>query len=174
MTSILVLRKSSVSSSARLALSAVSHLFSSSSPSPIINGDRTRISRDALLHVHHFTTTAVGGGSSGIRPPFSTAIRGFHAGRPLRAAGFAATADFSDDEKKSAGRLGGSSADAEGLEISKLGIANDIVSALAGKGITKLFPIQVDHSFLQEGLTFAAQQSFRRRLDNFFSYNAIK
>lgn len=31
----------------------------------------------------------------------------------------------------------------EGLEIAKLGISEDIVSALAKKGITKLFPIQV-------------------------------
>lgn len=145
MTSILVVRKSSLSSSARFALSALSHLFSSSSsssPSPIICADRTRISRDALLQVHNFTTAAAGGGCSRTKPPFSTAIRGFHAGRPLRAAGFPATADFSDDEKKSTGRHGGSTADVDGLEISKLGIADDIVSALAKKGITKLFPIQ--------------------------------
>lgn len=31
----------------------------------------------------------------------------------------------------------------EGLEITKLGISQEIVSALAKKGITKLFPIQV-------------------------------
>ena len=31
----------------------------------------------------------------------------------------------------------------EGLDISKLGIAQDIVSSLAKRGITKLFPIQV-------------------------------
>lgn len=31
----------------------------------------------------------------------------------------------------------------DGLEIAKLGIAEEIVSALAKKGITKLFPIQV-------------------------------
>lgn len=34
-------------------------------------------------------------------------------------------------------------ADDEGLEIAKLGISSEIVSALAKKGITKLFPIQV-------------------------------
>ncbi|KAL6329050.1 hypothetical protein AAG906_007340 [Vitis piasezkii] len=46
-----------------------------------------------------------------------------------------AVADFSDEEKSSKGGD-------EGLEISKLGIAQEIVSALANKGITKLFPIQ--------------------------------
>lgn len=47
-----------------------------------------------------------------------------------------AVADFSDDEKSS--RAGD-----DGLDISKLGISQDIVAALAKKGITKLFPIQV-------------------------------
>ncbi|KAI4305989.1 hypothetical protein L6164_029309 [Bauhinia variegata] len=47
--------------------------------------------------------------------------------------GFAA-ADYSYEEGK-----GGSD---EGLEIAKLGIAQEIISALAKKGITKLFPIQ--------------------------------
>lgn len=46
-----------------------------------------------------------------------------------------AVADFSDEEKSSKGGD-------EGLEISKLGIAQEIVSALANKGIAKLFPIQ--------------------------------
>lgn len=54
-------------------------------------------------------------------------VRGFHASRPL-AAGYA-VADLPDDD--------------EGLEIAKLGISQEIVSALAQKGITKLFPIQV-------------------------------
>lgn len=47
--------------------------------------------------------------------------------------------DFSDEDFKK----GGSSKDEEGLEISKLGIADEIVKALSKKGITKLFPIQV-------------------------------
>lgn len=47
--------------------------------------------------------------------------------------------DFSDEDLKK----GGASKDEEGLEISKLGIADEIVTALAKKGITKLFPIQV-------------------------------
>ncbi|XP_042486924.1 DEAD-box ATP-dependent RNA helicase 53, mitochondrial-like [Macadamia integrifolia] len=48
--------------------------------------------------------------------------------------------DFEDDEKSSGKRVGGEKD--EGLEIAKLGIAPEIVSALAKKGITKLFPIQ--------------------------------
>lgn len=50
----------------------------------------------------------------------------------------AAVDDFSDEDLKK----GGASKDEEGLEISKLGIADEIVTALAKKGITKLFPIQ--------------------------------
>ncbi|XP_058212319.1 DEAD-box ATP-dependent RNA helicase 53, mitochondrial-like [Rhododendron vialii] len=48
--------------------------------------------------------------------------------------------DFAADEDKSRGHGTGTSDD--GLEISKLGISEHIVSALAKKGITKLFPIQ--------------------------------
>ncbi|KAL8152220.1 hypothetical protein V2J09_009980, partial [Rumex salicifolius] len=44
-----------------------------------------------------------------------------------------AVADYSDEEKVKSD---------DGLEISKLDIDKDIVSALAGRGITKLFPIQ--------------------------------
>ena len=51
----------------------------------------------------------------------------------------AAVDDFSDEDVKK----GGASKDEEGLEISKLGIASEIVDSLAKKGITKLFPIQV-------------------------------
>ncbi|XP_010036054.2 DEAD-box ATP-dependent RNA helicase 53, mitochondrial [Eucalyptus grandis] len=72
--------------------------------------------------------------------------RGFHASPgPLgfRASGVSraefAVDDFApyDEEKPSAG-----SRNDEGLEIAKLGIAPEIVSALAKKGIAKLFPIQ--------------------------------
>lgn len=38
---------------------------------------------------------------------------------------------------------GNACSDDEGLEIAKLGISSEIVAALAKKGITKLFPIQV-------------------------------
>lgn len=48
-----------------------------------------------------------------------------------------AVADLSDEDRPSATKGG------EGLEIAKLGISQDIVSALAKRGITKLFPIQV-------------------------------
>lgn len=48
-----------------------------------------------------------------------------------------AVEDFYDEEKGSAKRGD------EGLEIAKLGISQEIVSDLARKGITKLFPIQV-------------------------------
>lgn len=49
--------------------------------------------------------------------------------------------DFSDEEKDSGKKDGGVSD--EGLEISKLGIDEEIVKSLSKKGITKLFPIQV-------------------------------
>ncbi|KAG6523308.1 DEAD-box ATP-dependent RNA helicase 9-like [Zingiber officinale] len=70
--------------------------------------------------------------------------REFHSLRPL---GFRATdiacAEYAFDDyyeekkEKSASKSG-----EEGLEINKLGIAQDIVSQLAKKGITALFPIQ--------------------------------
>ncbi|KAH7843306.1 hypothetical protein Vadar_015031 [Vaccinium darrowii] len=72
--------------------------------------------------------------------------RSFHAGPALNFRASApvlrpefAVADFADEDK-SRGR-GNTSSD-DGLEISKLGINKQIVSALAEKGITKLFPIQ--------------------------------
>ena len=54
-----------------------------------------------------------------------------------------AFANFSDEDKS----LGASGAVDDGLEISKLGISGEIVQALAKKGITKLFPIQVHFHF---------------------------
>lgn len=82
------------------------------------------------------------------RPGFGFQCRDFHfSAVPLefRASDVAraeyAVDDFSDDEKV-AGKKGRGDGD-EGLEISKLGISEEIVSALAKKGITKLFPIQV-------------------------------
>lgn len=66
----------------------------------------------------------------------------------MRSLGFRATdvacAEYAFDDyyeekkEKSASKSG-----EEGLEISKLGISQDIVSQLAKKGITALFPIQV-------------------------------
>jgi ATP-dependent RNA helicase DDX21 len=49
-----------------------------------------------------------------------------------------AVADFSDEDKCAPSKGGAD----EGLDISKLGISKEIVTALAKKGITKLFPIQ--------------------------------
>ncbi|KAL6976052.1 DEAD-box ATP-dependent RNA helicase 53, mitochondrial [Sarracenia purpurea var. burkii] len=67
----------------------------------------------------------------------------FHAGAasnfkssvPLSKAEYA-VADFLDEDRPS------SATSDDGLEISKLGISEQIVSALSKKGITKLFPIQ--------------------------------
>lgn len=49
-----------------------------------------------------------------------------------------------DEEKTAKGVNSGE----DGLEIAELGIAPEIVSALAKRGITKLFPIQVVLSFI--------------------------
>lgn len=71
----------------------------------------------------------------------------FRASVPASNAGYAAAADFSDeDQTRGQGGSSGGASDV-GLEISKLGISEHIVSALAGKGITKLFPIQVSIPF---------------------------
>ncbi|KAF5737859.1 DEAD-box ATP-dependent RNA helicase 53 isoform 1 [Tripterygium wilfordii] len=51
-----------------------------------------------------------------------------------------AVADYGYDEEKRGATTGGHTE--EGLEIANLRISGDIVSALAGRGITKLFPIQ--------------------------------
>ncbi|KAF5747438.1 DEAD-box ATP-dependent RNA helicase 53 -like protein [Tripterygium wilfordii] len=83
-------------------------------------------------------------GFSSLVGPFR---RGFHVkSGPLNfrasavaQAEYAVAADYGDYEEKSGTTVG----DAEdGLEIAKLGISGHIVSALAGRGITKLFPIQ--------------------------------
>lgn len=69
----------------------------------------------------------------------------FRASVPTANAGYAAAADlFEEDQSRGHGTSTGGD---EGLEISKLGISEHIVSALASKGITKLFPIQVARSF---------------------------
>ncbi|KAF6139545.1 hypothetical protein GIB67_015502 [Kingdonia uniflora] len=75
---------------------------------------------------------------------FGLGIRGFHfSTNPLeiRASSLVSQAvqaveDFSDEDKSS-----GKVSD-ESLEVAKLGIAPEIVNALAKRGITKLFPIQ--------------------------------
>ncbi|XP_056171059.1 DEAD-box ATP-dependent RNA helicase 53, mitochondrial-like, partial [Syzygium oleosum] len=73
-----------------------------------------------------------------------SSARGFHASPgPLgfRASG-ASRAEFAIDDFAPYDEEKGSGGSDEGLEIAKLGIAPEIVSALAEKGITKRFPIQ--------------------------------
>ncbi|KAJ8532029.1 hypothetical protein K7X08_011952 [Anisodus acutangulus] len=116
MNSLILLKKSSSlhASTKRVALNALTHLLFSSSPSKFISGN-------TLL-----TTTSRTGGKW-VESKFGvSSIRGFHSSGYLQA-GYA-VADLPEDD--------------EGLEISKLGISQEIVSALAKKGITKLFPIQ--------------------------------
>lgn len=124
MGSLLLIRRSSQSSLKTLALSAVSRFISVnplSAPSNAVF--------DAQIH-----TSAAGSVLPKASPSVGLA-RGFHSGRALRA-GFAA-ADYSDGERASSGPAD------EGLEISKLDISPQIVSALKRRGIEKLFPIQV-------------------------------
>ncbi|XP_011085434.1 DEAD-box ATP-dependent RNA helicase 53 [Sesamum indicum] len=124
MGSLLLIRRSS-SSSKRLAVTALSHFFYEKS---------SVVSSHATIspNIRAYET-----GTAFSKPsPVFESTRGFHSGLALRA-GFA-VADYSDAEER---RASNGSAD-EGLEISKLGISQDIVSALAGRGIDKLFPIQ--------------------------------
>ncbi|KAL0301715.1 UNVERIFIED_CONTAM: DEAD-box ATP-dependent RNA helicase 53, mitochondrial [Sesamum radiatum] len=126
MGSLLLIRRSSSSSSTkRLALTALSHFFYEKS---------SAVSSHATISPN-IRAFATGTAFSNPSPVFESA-RGFHSGLALRA-GFA-VADYSDAEER---RASSGSAD-DGLEISKLGISQDIVSALAGRGIDKLFPIQ--------------------------------
>ncbi|KAK4492864.1 hypothetical protein RD792_000189 [Penstemon davidsonii] len=122
MGSLLLLRRSS---SKKLCLTtALNHFFSSkiSVPSnPLIS---------AQVHTYF---TASGDLTKSSAPPAFLSTRGLHSGVSLRAGFAAANYAESDEEKVS---------NDDGLEISKLGISQDIVSALAQKGITKLFPIQ--------------------------------
>lgn len=123
MGSLLLIRRSSSSSLKTLALTAVSR-FISENPSPV------------PLYARHIYAHEI---ASVLPTPFPAVglTRGFHSGRALKA-GFA-VADYSDADEK---RASNGPSD-EGLEISKLGISQDITSALAQKGIHKLFPIQV-------------------------------
>ncbi|XP_010532528.1 PREDICTED: DEAD-box ATP-dependent RNA helicase 53-like isoform X2 [Tarenaya hassleriana] len=113
---------------------------------------------DAVLHQHPAAATSaeldpVGNGptgSGGVKPlfglssavnPFGVSARGLHAkSGPLEfrastvvsaSQGFAAAYESSDNQCGD-----------EGLEISKLEISPEIIKALSGRGITKLFPIQ--------------------------------
>ncbi|XP_061351988.1 DEAD-box ATP-dependent RNA helicase 53, mitochondrial-like [Gastrolobium bilobum] len=60
----------------------------------------------------------------------------FHSSLVSHAAQYAVDRDYSNDDEGSSEKCD------EGLEIAKLGISQEIVDALAKKGISKLFPIQ--------------------------------
>ncbi|KAI3781051.1 hypothetical protein L2E82_11050 [Cichorium intybus] len=83
-----------------------------------------------------------------VNPTFGVSRSNFHASRWVdvrasavltKSAGFAAAAEISYEEDTFSSS---SSSSSDGLEISSLGISQEIVTALAKKGITKLFPIQ--------------------------------
>lgn len=82
--------------------------------------------------------------------------RGFHAkSGPLNyRASAVLQAEFAMDEYSSYEEPSKGSGENEGLEIAKLGISEEIVSALAKRGILKLFPIQVSVSFLVQDPSF--------------------
>ncbi|CAH9142780.1 unnamed protein product [Cuscuta epithymum] len=120
----LMLRKSSSSLvSKRFSVTAISHLFHSSSSASdrLVASNTSQFQAFAILR--SFPSI---GRSSAATPSIGQVVRGFHVSQPL-AADYA-IADLPDDE--------------EGLDIANLGISPDIVSALAQKGIRKLFPIQ--------------------------------
>ncbi|KAJ8543432.1 hypothetical protein K7X08_005955 [Anisodus acutangulus] len=113
MNSLILLKKYSK----RVALNALTHLLFSSSPSKFIPGN---------TQFNSFTNTTSRTGKWVDGKLGVSSVRGFHSSGYLQA-GYA-VADLPEDD--------------EGLEISKLGISQEIVSALAKKEITKLFPIQ--------------------------------
>ncbi|CAI9772579.1 unnamed protein product [Fraxinus pennsylvanica] len=125
MSSLFLLRKSS--SSKKLALVAFNSLFTGK-----------LIPRNSLISpkIHNYVATSREKAPVPSSAPFCSATRCFHAGRTLRAE--YAVADLSDADD----RRGSSGVADDGLEIAKLGISQEIVSTLARKGITKLFPIQ--------------------------------
>lgn len=85
---------------------------------------------------HHHGLTFSAAVSGGQIPSLSEGARSFHTSLVSRVAQFAVDHDYSHHE-------GSITNGEEGLEITKLGISQEIVDALAKKGITKLFPIQV-------------------------------
>lgn len=126
MNSLFLLRKSSSSlTSKRVSINSISHIFSDKfSP------------RNALRvpQVQSFTTslTVSAPPMNRVDGKFGYSVKGFHGGGCcLQAATATAMAMVELEEDCE-----------EGLEISKLGISEEIVSALAQRGITSLFPIQ--------------------------------
>lgn len=122
MNSLVLLKKSSsLHASKRVALNALTKLLFSPSCEKFISGNAL-----PTTQFNSFTTANTSRTGNWVDTEFGVSVRGFHSGSYLQA-GYA-VADLPEDD--------------EGLEISKLGISQEIVSALAKKGITKLFPIQ--------------------------------
>ncbi|KAA8524099.1 hypothetical protein F0562_010470 [Nyssa sinensis] len=154
MNSLLLLRKSTPSSK-RVTLAALTtsvealilhNRFSSTTNELVVAGNAPFGGG-----IHNFcTSTAKPLGTGSFSGGFGVARRNFHLGGSGSQLNFRASdillqpqfavADFSDEEKSTPSRASG--ATDEGLEIAKLGISQHIVSALAKRGITKLFPIQ--------------------------------
>ncbi|XP_055823791.1 DEAD-box ATP-dependent RNA helicase 53, mitochondrial-like [Solanum dulcamara] len=124
MNSLVLLKKSSsLHASKRVALNALTHLLFS----PSTSGDYKFISGNTQFNSFTIASTAnTSRNRNWVDGKFGVSVRGFHSRGYLKA-GYA-VADLPEDD--------------EGLEISKLGISQEIVSALEKKGITKLFPIQ--------------------------------
>ncbi|XP_059664890.1 DEAD-box ATP-dependent RNA helicase 53, mitochondrial-like [Cornus florida] len=153
MSSLVILKQSASSSSKRATLAA----FTTSVQSFLHHNRRissSTITEPPVIarNAPNFSTyTAKTASSSGCFSDFGFGLarRGFHvdgSGNHLnfRASSVSsqpeyAIADFSDDDKSSSPSK---AATDDGLEIARLGISDEIVSALAKKGITKLFPIQ--------------------------------
>lgn len=139
MGSLLLLRRfSSLSRTGRLVITALGHRL----PEKFVPGN-------VLIspQIFHYTAATSTRKAAATLPSLT---RSFHVGRVLQAA--YAVADLSDAED---GMASIEVAD-DGLEISKLGISPEIVSALAGRGINKLFPIQVYRTSFWIGYMFGS------------------
>ncbi|XP_051114786.1 DEAD-box ATP-dependent RNA helicase 53, mitochondrial-like [Andrographis paniculata] len=120
MGSLLLIRRSSSFPTRKLALTALAHFFNGKLPQSPLN---------PLVAPRNHAYAA------GSAPVFGL-TRGFHSSRALQAGVAAAEYSYAEENWTSTG-----SSD-DGLEISKLGISQEIVSALKRRGIEKLFPIQ--------------------------------
>ncbi|KAK4800027.1 hypothetical protein SAY86_025392 [Trapa natans] len=136
-----VLRKASSSSTA-LRRSLAAALSSYEAAAPLAELPRFSIDGTAFGQFDCFSMCRGAELSSGLGK-----VQGFHSASwgPLNfrasvtSAAESAVHDYNSNDEK-AGKRG--STGEEGLDIAKLGIAAEIVSSLAKKGITKLFPIQ--------------------------------
>ena len=105
---------------------------------------------ESVLSHHQLSPSTAGNGGVGLdNGSFSILLgRAFHSKYgPLNfRSSLVSNAEFAvQDYSYEEGPKGNSD---EGLEIAKLGIAQEIVSALAKRGISKLFPIQVSYDML--------------------------